>query len=259
MISYNNMQGGSSAETLFGDFIVKKPASATAGQDMQEEINITNDTSSFIISVNGTSHNITLDNGTYDRQAFAGMLNTKFQDEGIPAEVSLSGKRLTYTTTEAGSQTNIFMTYDGGGTSMLPIYGKTETVKAGAKASFNADGKLELTGTENGGSLSVSSSSGGGFQSQERIESDINPTAESGYISSKKAYIDGVNLSEPVVIDEWNRELSFTYRKAGVSQGVNFRLSDGTYDFKSLTKELQGNLMRLSATVNLPRQLMRQE
>lgn len=259
MISYNNMQGGSSAETLFGDFIVKKPASATAGQDMQEEINIANDTSSFIISVNGTSHNITLDNGTYDRQAFAGMLNTKFQDEGIPAEVSLSGKRLTYTTTEAGSQTNIFMTYDGGGTSMLPIYGKTETVKAGAKASFNADGKLELTGTENGGSLSVSSSSGGGFQSQERIESDINPTAESGYISSKKAYIDGVNLSEPVVIDEWNRELSFTYRKAGVSQGVNFRLSDGTYDFKSLTKELQGNLMRLSATVNLPRQLMRQE
>ena len=242
MISYNNMQGGSSAETLFGDFIVKKPASATAGQDMQEEINITNDTSSFIISVNGTSHNITLDNGTYDRQAFAGMLNTKFQDEGIPAEVSLSGKRLTYTTTEAGSQTNIFMTYDGGGTSMLPIYGKTETVKAGAKASFNADGKLELTGTENGGSLSVSSSSGGGFQSQERIESDINPTAESGYISSKKAYIDGVNLSEPVVIDEWNRELSFTYRKAGVSQGVNFRLSDGTYDFKSLTKELQGKL-----------------
>ncbi len=170
------------------------------------------------------------------------MLNTKFRDEGIPAEVSLSGKRLTYTTTEAGSQTNIFMTYDGGGTSMLPIYGKTETVKAGAKASFNADGKLELTGTENGGSLSVSSSSGGGFQSQERIESDINPTAESGYISSKKAYIDGVNLSEPVVIDEWNRELSFTYRKAGVSQGVNFRLSDGTYDFKSLTKELQGKL-----------------
>lgn len=242
MISYNNMQGGSSAETLFGDFIVKKPASATAGQDMQEEINITNDTSSFIISVNGTSYNITLDNGTYDRQAFAGMLNTKFRDEGIPAEVSLSGKRLTYTTTEAGSQTNIFMTYDGGGTSMLPIYGKTETVKAGAKASFNADGKLELTGTENGGSLSVSSSSGGGFQSQERIESDINPTAESGYISSQKAYIDGVNLSEPVVIDEWNRELSFTYRKAGVSQGVNFRLSDGTYDFKSLTKELQGKL-----------------
>lgn len=242
MISYNNMQGGSSAETLFGDFIVKKPASATAGQDMQEEINITNDTSNFIISVNGTSHNITLDNGTYDRQAFAGMLNTKFRDEGIPAEVSLSGKRLTYTTTEAGSQTNIFMTYDGGGTSMLPIYGKTETVKAGAKASFNADGKLELTGTENGGSLSVSSSSGGGFQSQERVESDINPTAESGYISSQKAYIDGVNLSEPVVIDEWNRELSFTYRKAGVSQGVNFRLSDGTYDFKSLTKELQGKL-----------------
>lgn len=124
MISYNNMQGGSSAETLFGEFIVKKPASATAQQDTQEEINITNDTSSFIISVNGTTHNITLDNGTYDRQAFAGMLNTKFQDEGIPAEVSLSGKRLTYTTTEAGSQTNIFMTYDGGGTSMLPIYGK---------------------------------------------------------------------------------------------------------------------------------------
>lgn len=242
MISYNNMQGGSSAETLFGDFIVKKPASATAQQDMQEEINITDDTSSFIISVNGTPHNITLDNGTYDRQAFADMLNTKFQDEGIPAEVSLSGKRLTYTTTEAGSQTNIFMTYDGGGTSMLPIYGKTETVKAGAKASFNADGKLELTGTENGGSLSVSSSSGGGFQSQERIESDINPMAKSGYISSKKAYIDGVNLSEPVVIDEWNRELSFTYRKAGVSQGVNFKLSDGTYDFKALTKELQGKL-----------------
>ena len=242
MISYNNMQGGSSAETLFGDFIVKKPASATAQQDMQEEINITDDTSSFIISVNGTPHNITLDNGTYDRQAFAGMLNTKFQDEGIPAEVSLSGKRLTYTTTEAGAQTNIFMTYDGGGTSMLPIYGKTETVKAGAKASFNADGKLELTGTENGGSLSVSSSSGGGFQSQERIESDINPTAKSGYISSQKAYIDGVNLSEPVVIDEWNRELSFTYRKAGVSQGVNFKLSDGTYDFKALTKELQGKL-----------------
>ena len=48
MISYNNMQGGSSAETLFGDFVVKKPASATAGQDMQEEINITNDTSALL-------------------------------------------------------------------------------------------------------------------------------------------------------------------------------------------------------------------
>ena len=242
MIQYSNTQGGSSAQALFGPFVRKTPAVGTVARDIQQSIEITDDTNDFAITVNGTLHRITLDNGTYTRADFIDMLNDKLTADDAGIIASLSGNRITYTTVKSGSDANIYMSYSQGGSSMLPIYGQTDTVTPGAVASFDSNNKLQLTGSGNGGSLSVSSSSGGGFQTTEKVVSDVNPTSTSGYISNRHSYIDGQNISEPLSIDRWNSKLNFTYVQAGISRSISVEISQGTYTFDQLNSELQNKL-----------------
>ena len=238
-ISYSNRSGGSSAEALFGPFESFYPAGATANRDIQQSITITDDTSGFNIKVNGTDYNITLDCGTYTRSEFVSMLNEKFLNAGAGVTASLTGNRITYTTSKSGSSASIKMSYSGGGSSMLPIYGQTDTVTPGATASFNADKKLVLTGTGGTEVISVTSKDGSRLQAPEKIVTTVGPQAESGYISTKHSYIDGVDITEPVTIDRWNDTLGFRYSHAGTSENIVITLGYGTYTFEQLRNELQ--------------------
>lgn len=243
-ISYVNSSGGNSAEALFGALSNDYPASATANCDIQDNVVIDDDTDVFNISVDGNNYSLILDKGIYDKSAFVTMLNQKMTESGVGLNVSLTGSRLTYTTISKGNASRIDMTYASGGSSMKAIYGEKTTVIPGVVASFTSDNKLQLTGTVNGGSLSVSSDSGAGslFQTQEKIEKNITPTVSTGFISSKHAYIDGVNISEPVEINEWNNVLKFNYVKEGSNNPVEITLEKNSYTYEELKNELQNKL-----------------
>lgn len=247
-ISYSNTTGGKSADAIFGDSVAETPAKATAGCNVQNTVTIDDSTNEFNINVNGTQYNLTLENGTYTPDTLVNQLNEKLKNAGAGVTVSLSGGKLTYTTDKKGVTASIKMTYESGGTSMKQIYGETTTKKYGATASFTPDGKLEITANDNNGTLEMSSDKGGIFLKGNETTTDINPTETKGYISTKKAYIDGKNLTEPVTIDKWNKSLKFTYIKNGSSVPVSIELKEQTYTFDELKKELQDKLDAAAGT-----------
>ena len=122
---------------------------------------------------------------------------------------------------------------------MLPIFGQTTTVTPGVTASFNGDNKLVLTGTDNNMSLSVNSNTGSAFQEPQISSTDVAVSKQSGYYSSVYAKADGVNITEPLKIDEWNDELNFIYKENGNSHSVAIDLDEKDYTFDELKQTLQ--------------------
>lgn len=245
-ISYSTANGGGSAQVLFGQLDSATAATAVADCDIQPSITIDSATNGFSMTVNGKQVDLTLDAGTYNRTQFVGMLNNKLKGSGVT--VKLEVNKLKYTTDMKGKNAGLSMSYSSGGTSMFQIYGETTVTTQGVKASFDKDNKLVLTGTQNGGSLSVRADGGGEFQKNEKVVEDIKQTAQSGYISTKHSSIDGADITEPVTIDKWNKGLKFVYSENGTSKDINIALSEKTYNFAELNKELSDKLEAAAGT-----------
>ncbi len=242
-ISYSSKNGGTSATALFGDLTKEAPASATANQVIKDSITIDSSSNQFNITVNGTAYTLTLDNGTYSRSAFVAMLNQKFADNNIGVKAELTSNKIKYTTDKTGSSASLVVDYSSGGNSMLAIYGQTTTIKPGVDAEFNADGKLVLKGTQSGTKISVTSSTDNAFFQPEENVSTTNPTSVTGYSSTMKSYIDGRNLTEPITIDEYSNNLSFTYYENGVGTPVSFAVPQQTYaTYADLQTALQNGI-----------------
>lgn len=239
-ISYGtkNGTGGSAVEAIFGPRYTYKPATGTANRDILENIEITDQTKDFSFSVKGQAYTVELDQKTYSsRQEFVNMLNSKIADKGLKAE--LDGNRIKYTTDEVGNTAKFVVSYAGGGSSMKAIYGETSRTYAGVDAEFTPDGKLQLTGSQNGGKLEMSSDDGGMFQTSIRNETPIATSSTSGFVSNKISYMDGVNITEPLTIDEWNDELKFTYSDNGTDKIVSITLAHQDYTFAELQNTIQ--------------------
>ncbi len=241
-LSYSTGDGGSSVEALFGEMTTKTAASATADRDLQSAITIDAASDIFNMTVNGSNCNITLSHGTYTREKFVEMLNEKLAEASAGIKAELNGNRIKYTTEKEGKDASFSIEYATGGTSMKAMYGETGKTYAGVNAEFTADNKLKLTGTQNGGELSVSSASGGALQTADRVETPINVTKVSGYQSSNHAYIDGVNITEPVTVDRWNNVLQFDYYADGSQKNVSVTLAEKDYTFSELQTELQNQI-----------------
>ncbi len=238
-LSFSTATGGTAVEAMFGEMTTKKAAEETAKCDTLDSITIGTSTDDFSVTVNGTPYNIKLQQGTFTRAEFINMLNSKLSDAGTGLIAEPDGKRIKYRTEKIGADASFVLTYDTGGSSMIAIYGESSKTTAGIDAEFTADNKLKLTGTINGGSLSVTSSSGGIAQTQERIETPIAVDKNSGYVSNKKAYLDGYNITEPLTIDKWNDELTFVYYNNGTEKNVSVTLGHKDYTFAELQSELQ--------------------
>lgn len=237
-IRYSTESGGTATESIFGNMYNYTPASATIDRDIQDSITINKNIDDiFSIKVNGTQYDIVLDEGTYNRSDFVNMLDAKLDSAGLQAR--LTGNRITLTTDKMGNDASFQLNYNTGGTSMKPIFGESSKTYAGVEAEFTSDNKLKLTGTQNGGELSVSSGTGGAFLTQERNETEIPVTSSSGYVSPNHSYVDGVNISEPIMIDKWNDELSFTFNDNGTRYNVVLDVPDNSYSFSELQNYLQ--------------------
>ena len=238
-ISYSMGTGGTSAEKLFGPKIQETPADILVNLKTEESIKIeAGKSDQFSLIVNGKAETVTLQPGTYDRNSLVTMLNGKLKDIGVEAYVS--GNKLGYRTTSKGNGANISMSYDNGGTAMKSIYGETKTEYPGITASFDASGKLVLTSTKPGISISVPSSTGGAFQQSIIEKKPLIPTSSDGYHSTKKSYINGVPLQEPLTIDEWNNNLKFTFQDTGSGKTIEIEVPQKeNYTFAELQSKLQ--------------------
>ncbi|MBQ8279897.1 MAG: flagellin [Roseburia sp.] len=256
-LKYSSSNGGTSAQALFGDLTTASPATITPDEEVQQSITIDDSSKEFVISVDGTTHTIELKQGTYDASSFVAMLNDKFVENNIGVTAELVSNKIKYTTHSTGTSAKLAMDYSTGGTSMLAIYGQTTTVKSGVDAEFDANGKLVLKGTQSGANLSVTSSTQNGlFQPEEKVTT-TDPTAIAGYSSTMKSYIDGRNLTEPIAIDEYSNNLTFTYYENSVGTTVSLEVpakADYTYDElqKVLQDEVDADLGtgKLSVTVS---------
>lgn len=242
-------------------------AKATTNYNLSDSIVLdgTNNTFNFTYTTpsSGTRNvSLTLDDGTYNANTIVSQINAKLSQNGIPVTASNDGGRLALTTNDVGTGYSVSYNSNSGGTSadtlfgnllnestvvatanggssMKAIYGETTVKTPGVTATF-VDDKLVLTGVDNGGSLRVSSNYNGSvFQTHTITTSDIMPSSRTGYISSSHSKIDGVNISAPIVIDQWNKQLKFTYKKNGMDVPVNIELDERSYSYDELATELQ--------------------
>ncbi len=243
-VSINSQTLGSSVEAIFGPMVVKTAAVGTAARTIQSQIIIDENTDEFNITVNGNSYSIELEHDTYDRAGFVQMLNDKLLEAGAGISVELDSNKLKFTTDKVGSESTFKFTYASGGSSMKSIYGQTTTTYPGVTAEFNSDNQLVLTGTQNGGSLSVNSNSGSMLQEPNVTVSDIAVSSQSGYYSNTYATANGVNIGSTVVIDEWNDELNFVYTADGTNFDVSIDLEEKEYTHSELQTALQDEIDR---------------
>lgn len=239
-ISYSTVTGGSSAEALFGQMMVYHPAKKITDTAIQNSITIeAGKSDTFNIVVNGNNKTITLDEGTYNREQFLSMLNTKLSGSGVKAY--LENGKLGYETTDKGSSASFSMSYGNGGNSMKAIYGQSSRELSGIDVEIGADGTVKLTTTKSGSTIKVESNSGGPFQTAEVKQEKVAVSYSDGYHSVIHSYIDGVDLTEPVKINQWNNNFRFIYRKDQNTnpQYVYFEVPEGEYTFSQLQDKLQ--------------------
>jgi len=183
------------------------------------------------------------------------MLNQKLATVGVTA--SLDGNKLVYETIAKGSGVSLAISYDEN-SAMKAMYGVTPITYPAVKASFDGENKLTLeTPSSTGSQIKVSSNNGGPFQEDKKTEEILSVSSDTGYHSTKHAYINGVPLSGDITIDQWNNTLNFTFKDNGVDRSCSFEVANGTYDFATLQSTLQnlvdnsvGGSGKITVTVN---------
>ena len=92
--------------------------------------------------------------------------------------------------------------------------------------------------------MEVKSENGSIFMEPKVTSEDIAVSKQTGYYSSKYAQVDGVNITDPIEIDEWNDELTFVYKENGNSHSVSIDLQSKSYTFADLETALQDEIDR---------------
>lgn len=252
-------KGGTALKSMFQN-AEDTPATATLNKDIQSSITIDSTNNEFKIKINGTEKKVTITDGTYSRQGFANYLDQNLSD----VKVTLTGNRLTFTTTATGTAATIEAEYDAMGTCAKAVFGETETKYPGLKAEFTADHHLKLTAVNTSGNtdttarIYVSSTNGSIFQTPTENPPRENP-GTSNAASKTYSYIDGASLQSPTInINRWNKSLQFRYYYADTSKIppsqqnrlINITLDEKDYTYDELKERLE-NLLNPAGTANM--------
>lgn len=235
-IKYTTAGGGSSSEVIFGPLIVTTPAEDYTDIKTKDTIVLDDSTNRDLkVTVNGVAHTVQLDKGTYNIDTLITEMNDKLSGIGLEACKSASGY-LGFKTVAEGNQQSFLVTYNEN-TVMKAIFGETVINHPAVKASFDGN-KLKLEAS--GGSLYVSSDNGAGLQKPlEKRTLDDNTVVE-GYKSNVHGTLDGGKfLNNPINIDEYSDELSFTFVDEGTTRNISIDVPDGDYTFEQMKNTLQ--------------------
>lgn len=195
-------------------------------QAMKSLIEIDGSHNSFNIEVDGEMKNLTIDSGLYSQSQFVSKLNEIFANNSINVTVSNQSGYLVFTNNKLGAG-SLKLDSSTMGSSLSAIFGTH--IEPGVKASFSPAGNLVLERTVKGGSLSVTSSSGNVFQTGSDKQYSAAPLVESA--SNDYSYIDGANITEPIVINDLNKDLKFDYKNDSGTHTVDVTLAAGSYSF----------------------------
>lgn len=264
-IGFDSSDGkaGNSLQAIFQNADTKQqPATATINADIQDSFEIDGNSNTFKLSVNNKAYTVTLDTGKYDRDKLVDQLNAKLAAAGAGVTAKLDGKQLVLTTTAVGTGARIYMTYNGGGSAMEKIFGMDKSYHSGIKAEMSDDNKLKLTAVDKDGNVSeetkkqnivVYSTYGSVFQTAQKSNPQTKPgTAYEGYHSTIYSYIDGAELREPTVkINQWNKDLKFSYNNGTSSKTISITLDEKEYSFAELENALQEKLDNAAGTNTL--------
>lgn len=239
-IKYDTTTGGSSAKVLYGKGDL--PAEIIINdRPIQSSITIGSSNRDFFVTIGTEKKQLLLDEGTYNRADFVQMLNKKMGTVG--GEAFLYGNYLGLRTQAAGSDQHISMVYEEG-TSLEEIYGSTVTPGVKAETVGN---KIKLTAVDEKGNtmssrISVSSGTSAGLVKPRKEVRELSPSVYGGYHSTIHSKMDGVDLAEPIEINQWNNDLSFQFRNNGSWMNVNITVDNGTYTYDTLKKQVQEKL-----------------
>ncbi len=269
--------GSTAADPMFG-LTTKTPAYVNTSRPIQNSVTIEKDKQEFKLYVDNTADGVSnptevkvnLDVGTYDRNSFLTMLNTKLAGKGVVATLARDPytgnyNTLRFETTESGRGTSVNVSYDAPqnnpGSAMQAIYGTSTVTYPPVEAKFEGD-RLVLTARKADGSvdknatISVTSNTSAGLLADDQNTIDISPTRADGYHSRIKAAIDGVSFRDysldevdrqggTVEINQYNKDLSFRVYRNGSSSSYSeysLTLDEKTYTYGELAKALQDKL-----------------
>lgn len=255
-ISYGTQDGGSSGSVIFGDLAAASAASVVVPLDIQNSFTIDPDNNIFKVSVNGTTHNIQLGSGPYDKNRLVSEIDQWFTEHSVAAKAELSGNRLRLTTTTTGTGAKIEVSYDKSSNSaMKDVYGQTKVVTPGVEANWNGNNitlrVVDDAGNQLNRTISVSSGTSGGLLPPTETTNYTNPSSDTGYHSRIYSSVNGVKLSGDVTIDKWNNDLKFTFTDNGSPKNINFTLDDGTYTYDELERALKNKINNSSIEVSV--------
>lgn len=244
-ISYNTNSGGA-LDVLFGNLNGASPAGIILNQGIQERIKIDPGQEEFTVTINGKEETVKLTARQYSSRAdFVNELNNKLK--GVGAEAYLSGDKIGLRTTATGTSASIKMDYAGGGSAMKAIFGSTgvEMTKNGSTTTLRV---VDANGREIPGKvIMVSSGTSGGLLPEKQVPKTN--SSYRGYHSLHPSYIDGVSLSAPVTINQYNDDLKFTFNDKGTDKAVTIKVDSGERTFAELQQELQD---KIDAALNDP-------
>ena len=239
-ITYSTATGGTSAEVIFGELVVKTAAEKFIPINPQSTIVLDDSTNrDLTVTVNGVQHTVQLDKGTYNLDTLITEINDKLAGKGLEACKSSNGKLLGFRTTEKGGQQYFSVTYDENSV-MKAIYGESTKVYPAVTASFTGN---KLTLSSPGADLSVSSENGGGLQIPLENKEPLTNFYYTGYKSDVHGAIVGGKLpSTTINIDQYSDELSFVFKDEGVEKNINLDIPDGNYTYEQMKNMLQSML-----------------
>ena len=249
-ISYSTANGGTSCEVLFGELIHHEPAKATISTPLLSIIDIKSGENKFTVRTTDASGilsdiSVVIPEGNYTPGTLTDTLNSLFSGKGI--EVSQSGGKLTFTTTEKGEKVTILVNniINGSDSASKAMFGENTVTTPDIKASFTSDGKLKLSGSDTGSrySMTVSSDTSPDFLKPVTTTTSVEPTAVAGSLTATYFNLkSGNNLGRTVKIEDYDTDFQFKYRANGVETPVSIILDEGEYTTEQLREMLQNKI-----------------
>lgn len=234
-----SMSFGTDTSTFMSNISKNQSPATMTTKSMQSSIKVDNNSNLYSMEVNGNTHTVTLDNGTYTPSGFASMLGRKLQENGAGVTVTASGNALYFTTDAKGDGASLNLNTGSCGSAASAMFGEqiSRTPASATMSSSLAASSSTAIKQKEEGTFSVTLSNGG---STEQIDINI-PSKEGGYSNSEMRNLlnntlqpKGVNVS----VDYYGT-LTFTStaRGSGVSLSVN-----GSVDTTSKTPDVKASI-----------------
>lgn len=245
-LAFDTKNCGTIGTAMFGDLVTNTPAKATLNTPLQSSIQIEDGANEFKVRIIENSiakdYSVQIPAGTYTPAELTAKLDELYGDD---ITVGRNGNYLTFTSKATGSNVSIQANNSIGGSAATAMFGENTYTSPDVTASVE-NGKLVLTGSNVGGSytLSVTPSPDSVFLKPVATTKTVTPVTHTGSVTISYYTLTSSNsLSGGVDIEDYNRDLSFTFHSPAGDKDISLTLDANThYNAAQLRDALQKKL-----------------